>query len=652
MITEKEVDEAVQGRESYWQNTFYKLYEENKENTFLTIDNLIEMTTETLQENKNKTHTSNTAQEIKNLVEDLDDVTITGTIQNISETLTFKNKKDTTFQLKKICLQDENGDEIKINVWNKDIDDLPTSFNNGWYGTIKGLRTSMGYQDQLEASWQQKTSVTTLGQKEVHQTYQTSIKELQADNTYLIVATLVFMGEPITVGLKQTSLRQCIFMDKHDTLFRVNYWRNTYEHIDEYTPGDILTFKVNVNEYKDDIQYNYDSDWRIEKIGTSNPPKINYISYSEFMEEEPDTKCNIQGIVSRIYNPHPYNKGNIWNYELMLGEDETITYTTFNNIGDILDINVGDKLCIYNAVISYDEYNWCNKAIYGWDTLVNINDNGNSTPVPMDTVCGIRGLNDLMDIADSDEYFDIQCLVLRKQYPMTYQRSDDTAGTLCRYTIADTTSISNMICWGDNHNNLKYNDYVTLYNVRATEDFDTGSIEVHMDSKTRIVPCTNDVNQIYQRHFPLEYTLTDDLLGENITLTGNLGNIFELITYPRCPNCGRKVSETLTGTHCEHCDKDILKPYELYRIDLTLVTEQGITIPCRLWGDCAHSLVDDYINKEYLVTEQNDAIRTQLQEKQLIFYGTVDYDDNDDLKYLKVLGCDIDETSTKSCESE
>lgn len=100
MITEKEVDEAVQGRESYWQNTFYKLYEENKENTFLTIDNLIEMTTETLQENKNKTHTSNTAQEIKNLIEDLDDVTITGTIQNISETLTFKNKKDTTFQLK------------------------------------------------------------------------------------------------------------------------------------------------------------------------------------------------------------------------------------------------------------------------------------------------------------------------------------------------------------------------------------------------------------------------------------------------------------------------------------------------------------------------------------------------------------------------
>ena len=599
-----------------WISKFKSIKIENADNTFITDAQIAQMVNAEY-DNQENTQQTYYLTKIADLLPGLDDAQIEATIMSISSPREFISRKGKKMSLQKMRVSDDSA-AFDITVWYNDI----TTFQEiveeydlqpGDLVQITGLNTSE-YQGEINASWSRKTKLTLI-EKEYEDVLQpiTQIMDIDEEGTYRIEGIVVFVGEPQIVGQNKTLLQKIVVTDDWEHEIEICIWRDTTSII----AGDKIQAYIDVTRYKDQLNYNLNTNYQINTLKHTRI-KMERKKLAEIEQLQNYDKVNTAGTVIRRYNDVPYDRGYITTWVLQLEDDNIIDFTMFGETGKHYNCGVGDVVQIYKANKDFDAYTLQPKLNHGYDTLIHI--------IPMENVSiEFTPLAEISKYADEDEYFDINAYVLKKQASYPYQKMDNTSSTITRGELADDTSIVDMVIWGGQQILLQYGLQYHIYNVKAKENENTGQTEIHIDNRTRIeeTPLTINLNNHYQ---PVD-KLKDDLLTENVQITGELSTL-TINEYPRCPTCNSKLTETMTGHYCEQCKHETIPKY-LWKAQTT-INNQHIT----LWGDVAETLIVPHVDQAIDIQDQLEPILNRINQNPPTIYGTVDYDEKQNIIYL------------------
>lgn len=615
-----------------WGAIYEKIAEENSSNSFITEEQIAEMVnTHFTPVEATDSKKEEYVYKVCDLIEGMNQASIEGVTKTVSPLRKFQSKKGKNLELRRILLEDTNGDQIWVNVWNEDNNKFSEEKNReelrsfGDHVILKNLLINKGWRDDLEAVWQNNSSIQLIeqGNQELHMT--SDFTEITTEGVYHLRCYILFKGEPIMVGAKKTVLTRIAVMDMNHHVEEIAVWRDDYHFFEDIPVGTECVITVDASQYKDSLNLNYNNDYEIIRSGQEpHEVMIPYVSLEDIEQASEYEKVNVHGKIGRVYAPFSYKGGHICSYDIILGEDEEVELTTFGHVGESLNLEVGDLVNIYEADVRLDDYNYINKLNYGNTTIIEVTEgNGQIVAEP---------ISELGAYADEEEYVDIEVLILRKGKPMTYQRIDNTAGLRTRCTVADSTGMTTMMIWGDNEALIQYNQAYQLCNVKVKENFDTAENEIHVNTRTRITPISMDVDEIYETNFKQIDELKDHYLDECIQIAGQLTSPINLSTFPKCPACNSRLTYTDTTYTCEKCNETVINPYYLWKIECKIGNTEAV-----LWGDVAHKFIDNYVNKEYDVDDQIEAIQEQMKDKTFTVYGVGDYDDRTDKIFIRAM---------------
>ena len=605
---------AIPGVEmNAWLERFEEIKAENSDNSCITEEQIASMVNESFEDNENVTHSSDF--DMGQLIPGMDEACFKAVIAHISPVKSFTSKKGRHLDLIKIALI-AGDEEIELDVWNKNVQSWirtrgEENIQPGDYVHVQNVNISE-YQGKLNASWSKKTKIQVL-EKEYMDVKLPLIPlaKIKKEGTYHVQANVLFIGEPQLVGSDNILLQKIVLTDDWEFKIDLCVWRDT---LFQFEVGDKIDIHIDVSKYNNALNYNYNNEYEIEVL-ESTKIEMNTALMEEIESLEENEKVNITGRITRIYNGIPYDNGHITTWEITLSDDCTIDFTMFRETGRNYSPSIGDHIDIYNAVVSFDEYNYCKKLIHSYETLISLTTSMEAVQLPF------VHLADIQQYADQDEYIDVQIHVVRKNNPITYQRMDDTSSVITHLQVCDDTTMTKMVMWGEQQVLLQYGGEYNLYNVKIKENFETDEFEVHADNKTRIEEAALGIS--VDKLYKTVDILNDDELDDLIAVEGQMTDL-KIFEYPKCPACNGKLTETLRGYYCDTC-KTEPAPRMLWKAEAQI--EQNKVI---LWDEVIHHLIDPYVNREIDISEQIDAIKSKVNDEPHKYCGIIDYDEKTD----------------------
>ena len=607
---------AIPGVEmNTWIARYEEIKEENKENSFITEAQIASMVNESFGDNTNEV-SENTSREIPDLIPGMDEAVFQGIIKTISPVRHLTSKKGRKLDLQRIIFIDEKGNSINLDIWNRDIQGwnrIREEFDLQPNDLVEVQNVSIKeYRGNNTSTWTTKTILKPIkkGYKDVSDKV-TPLKDIKQEGSYRIQVHFLFVGEPQLVGQNNTPLQKIVISDDWETVEKLCIWREELP----YVQGDKVDLHVNVSSYQNQLNFNYDNEY--EPIVLShNQIDMTTANMEEIEELEPNDTVNIQGKIIRIFNPIPYDKGHITTWTILLEGGNEIDFTMFQETGRNYSPTIGTMVDIYDAIISWDDYSFCQKLIHGYDTLLSL-----KQPEEEETSVVFTSLADIQRYADEDIYIDIQCHIIKKNNTITYQRQDNTASTVTHLLCCDNSDMKPMVVWGDQQFLIQYGGEYNLYNVRVKENYDTNEFEIHCDNRTRVEEAKLGIK--LDNLYTLVDELSEDLLSDLIAVEGTISNM-QIFEYPRCPSCNGRLTETMRGYYCDSC-KTEPAPRMLLKIEATVGKNRVV-----LWDEVAHSLIDQYVNKEAELADQIEKLQEDINEKPHKYCGTTDYNEKTD----------------------
>lgn len=598
-----------------WLERFEEIKAENSDNSFITEAQIASMVNESFEDNENVAHSSEFT--MSKLVPGMDEACFKAIISHISPVRSFKSKKGRHLDLQKIALiSDNDEDELELDVWNKNIPSWTRirgdeDIEAGDLVLIENVNINE-YRGNLNASWTNKTRIKLLEKDYKDVTMPVCpLAKISSEGTYHVQATVLFIGEPQIVGSDNILLQKIVLTDDWEFKIELCVWRDTLYLFDV---GDKIDIHIDVSHYNNTLNYNYNNEYEIEVL-ESTQIEMNTSLMEEIDSLEENEKVNISGKITRIFNGIPYENGHITTWEITLPDESCIDFTMFKETGRNYAPSIGDKINIYNAIVNFDDYNYCKKLIHGYETLISLKSSEEATQL------SFVKLTDIAQYADQDEYVDVQIHVVRKNNPITYQRMDNSSSVITHLQVCDNTTMVKMVMWGDQQVLLQYGGEYRLYNVKIKENFETDTFEVHADNKTRIEEANLgiSVDQLYKT----VDILNDDELDDLIAVEGQMEEL-KIFEYPRCPTCNGRLTETMRGYYCDSC-KSEPAPRMLWKAEAKIGKNKVI-----MWDEVIHHLIDPYVNREIDVSEQIDAIQNKVNEDSHKYCGILDYDEKTD----------------------
>lgn len=636
-------------RKAEWFKVGDSIREENESNQFITAENIASMTLERLEENENKTATASNEYLIADLVEDMNDVAITGIVQVISPKKRFTSKKGKELELQRVLILDEKEDLLWINAWNNDITFLISTITEqdihaGSKVCFNGLRIGKAYRGGLEATISSDTTLDLLVENVDGgvKIAPTPIKEITEEGDYLIEGKVLFIGAIEEVGYKKTLKTTLVIGDIEGTI-KVNLWAS-----EAYVPsdmdlhvGDIVKLGGIAKEYNNEISLTYNSDFGLTQLGKDIAEKydvanIEFTPIDEVFYMADGDTVHLEGVITRVMAKKTFENGSlqvVYINDYKQSQDQ-IEVTIWNPPADIF--TVGDIMTIYDGVVTTDDYNGGNKINCSFSTLYSVLEIEFAESYLKlegfrefyDSLDQPLQVDDLKKYADSGDYIDVKAVTLNCPSAFPFVKGDGSTGHIRKSTIGNALKLTSLVTWGTNSKiPLIVGNWYYFYNVKAVENYDTGEIEVHVDNNTRIERAINiDATPVLDTQYTMikniDTAIDKDL--ENVCIKGAISDVLSIIVFPKCPDCNKKLANTDTGFVCEHCGNTVYDPLLLLKV-LCVVNDTLIEV----WGAEAEKLIGE--EASFKVVEEMKENKTACVDKWigkvLKAYGTLSFED-------------------------
>ena len=134
--------------------------------------------------------------------------------------------------------------------------------------------------------------------------------------------------------------------------------------------------------------------------------------------------------------------------------------------------------------------------------------------------------------------------------PKTFQRQDGSTGSVGSFQVADETGSMRVVCWNDQ---TKLLDTLTLgqvvrVNGGAVRE-NKGFVETHLNEQSKVIatPPGETVQEVPVKIMSRK-TIKELQPDEPAELLGTVVQVFNPTFYEICPQCGKRIRATPTGT--------------------------------------------------------------------------------------------------------
>lgn len=548
----QEVKDKVEYKE--FLQSIDEIIEENEEDPFITLDQVVSMAIEKYagRQNIQQTHT-NQVQNISSLIEGNGNISIQGRLLAISNIKTFTTKKGREGKVANLTVEDATG-KIRVVMWTDNMKYM-NRIEEGNIIKVTNLEVRKGYTGDLEVQMRPNSAIQVMPEEvapdlPAYEEKITNLEDITEDGEYNVIVRITKISTLREIQKDDKTL-QIITLDIMDKTGSMEFtlWNNDTKLVEtlELKENDtIKIIKARANTRYEQVSLSNSWNGRIVKGDYDLPEFKQEILKLDQAKSEQENVCVI-GVITKVYDTITFEKsdgstGQVRSIEIT-DDTDSIRVTLWNKETEIL-MNKGDIIKIEGANVEFDDYSGDRHRLNtGWNAAIVINpeiDDELRQKLSDVSNVGIVKISDVLDInQDEGREVDVLGRILAIADIRQFQRVDGTDGKVRSIDLADETGVVRTSLWDDKSEiTQKLGDAIKIENARTRLGQNTMELSVGRSSRIA-VPSDEEIENL-PSYEQLEMDRYNDRTisqleenEQNVKLRVRVTNINEVNTFTR-----------------------------------------------------------------------------------------------------------------------
>lgn len=539
-----------------------EIIEENEEDPFITLDQVVSMAIEKYagRQNIQQTHT-NQVQNISSLIEGNGNISIQGRLLAISNIKTFTTKKGREGKVANLTVEDQTG-KIRVVMWTDNMKYM-NRIQEGNIIKVTNLEVRKGYTGDLEVQMRPNSAIQVMPEEvapdlPAYEEKITNLEDITEEGEYNVIVRITKISTLREIQKDDKTL-QIITLDIMDKTGSMEFtlWNNDTKLVEtlELKENDtIKIIKARANTRYEQVSLSNSWNGRIVKGDYDLPEFKQEILKLDQAKSEQENVCVI-GVITKVYDTITFEKsdgstGQVRSIEIT-DDTDSIRVTLWNKETEIL-MNKGDIIKIEGANVEFDDYSGDRHRLNtGWNAAIVINpeiDDDLRQKLSDVSNVSIVKISDVLDInQDEGREVDVLGRILAIADIRQFQRVDGTDGKVRSIDLADETGVVRTSLWDDKSEiNQKLGDAIKIENARTRLGQNTMELSVGRSSRITL-PSDEEIENL-PSYEQLEMERYNDRTisqleenEQNVKLRVRVTNINEVNTFTRTDGRDGKV---------------------------------------------------------------------------------------------------------------